>query len=229
MIGKLFGQKQPEKLELPVPMHGGRVFEVNKWAISEFILNQLVPVVGIHPFPFDEQMLMTGAVCRLQPQLIFEWGTNIGKSARIFYEISEAFQIGCEIHSIDLPDEVFHNEHPKNDRGILVRHIPKVKLHQADGLKRSFEIIEKHPEKKRILFFVDGDHSYESVKRELSTILQQCPHANVLLHDTFFQTEESSYNTGPNRAVAEVLEGYANKYKTLSTNLGLPGMTLVYQ
>ena len=59
-------------------------FEVNNWIISEFIVEKLVPVVGVHPFPLDELSLMTAAVCRFQPELIFEWGTNIGKSARIF-------------------------------------------------------------------------------------------------------------------------------------------------
>jgi cephalosporin hydroxylase len=227
MLNKLF--KRSGGFASPLPGHSGELFEINKWILSEFVVQKLVPVVGVHPYPLDEQMLMAAAVCRFRPALIFEWGTNIGKSARIFYEVSKAFGTGSEIHSIDLPDDAFHNEHPRSDRGILVRDIPGVHLHQADGLERSFEIISKQKKENNILFFVDGDHSYESVSRELSAILNRCPGAAVLLHDTFYQTEASGYNIGPFRAVQDVLSQQSHSYKTISTSLGLPGMTLVYR
>lgn len=212
-----------------LPNHSGAEFEINNWVVSDFIVNRLVPVVGFHPFPLNELMMMTSAVCYFKPEFIFEWGTNIGKSARIFYEISEAFNIDTEIHSIDLPDDVYHNEHPQKNRGIMVRGIEKVKLHQADGLVRSFELIDQKKPKGRVLFFVDGDHSYESVKKELETILIKAPNAAILLHDTFYQSEESNYNIGPNKAIKEVLAAQKDEYKTISSNMGLPGMTLVYK
>jgi cephalosporin hydroxylase len=174
-------------------------------------------------------MLMTSAVTYFKPEYIFEWGTNIGKSARIFYEITEAFNINTEIHSIDLPDDVYHNEHPQNNRGKMVKGFKRVHLHQADGLDRSFSLIKEKKPKGRVLFFVDGDHSYESVKRELSSILKEVPDAIILLHDTFYQTEESNYNIGPNKAINEVVGSLEIKYKVLSTNMGLPGMSLVYK
>ncbi|HLG04201.1 MAG TPA: class I SAM-dependent methyltransferase [Bacteroidia bacterium] len=204
-------------------------FEVNNWIISEFIVKKLVPVVGVHPFPLNELMLMTGAVCRFKPSYIFEWGTNIGKSARVFYETIKAFHIPCEIHSIDLPDEVFHKEHPQKNRGKLVRGLKEVTLHQADGLTRSFEIYDQSKTRGNVLFFVDGDHSYTSVMKELSAILQHIPHAAVLLHDTFYQSENAGYNTGPYLAVRDVLAAHGNSYKTIVINTGLPGMTLVYR
>lgn len=213
----------------PAKNTGSAEFEVNNWVISQFIVDTLVPVVGVHPFPLDELMLMTGAVCRVKPRLIFEWGTNIGKSARIFYEVTKSFGISSEIHSIDLPDDVFHGEHPGNERGKMVRGLKEVTLHQADGLTRSFEILEQKGNPEQVLFFVDGDHSFESVSRELSAILTRCPGAAVLLHDTFNQSEDSGYNTGPFRAVNQVLEKFPGKYKTVSTRLGLPGMTLVFK
>ncbi|HWY11545.1 MAG TPA: hypothetical protein VN026_09475 [Bacteroidia bacterium] len=77
-------------------------------------------------------------------------------------------------------------------------------------------------------FFVDGDHSCESVKKELSTILQNVPDTAVLLHDTFYQSEDSKYNIGPFKAVKEVLGNY-KEYELISTNMGLPGMSLVYK
>lgn len=220
---------KPKTFDNPVPSHGGSEFEVNNWVISDFIVNRLAPVVGFHPFPLNELMLMTATVCYFKPEFIFEWGTNIGKSARVFYEITEAFHIKSHIHTIDLPDDVFHNEHPKQNRGIMVNGLPRVTMHQADGLKRSFELIEKHKPGGRVLFFVDGDHSYDTVKNELQTILNQYPQALVLLHDTFYQSEASKYNIGPNKAIQEVMASRGNAYVQIATNMGLPGMTLIYK
>jgi len=202
-------------------------FEVNKWIVSEYVANRLMPVAGVHPFPLDELMLMTSTVCRFKPELIFEWGTNIGKSARIFYEITHTFKIDCEIHSIDLPDDVFHNEHPQKNRGKMVKGIDAVKLHQSDGLTCSLEIFNKKNPKGNILFFIDGDHSYETVKKELETILKNIPQAIILLHDTFYQSEDSGYNIGPIKAINETVN--KENYKIISTNCGLPGMTLLYK
>ena len=227
MIKKIFSKEK--SYSDPALNLNATEFEVNNWIISDFVVNKLVPVVGFHPFPLNELMLMTAAVCRFKPAMIFEWGTNIGKSARIFYEITEAFQVPAEIHSIDLPDDVFHNEHPQKDRGKLVKGISKVTLHQADGLKRSFELIEKKKPKGKVLFFVDGDHSYETVENELEVILKNAPDAIVLLHDTFYQSEHSGYNIGPNKAISEVLSNTKDKYTVVSTNMGLPGMSLVYK
>jgi hypothetical protein len=74
-------------------------FEVDNWAISQFVVRRLVPVVGCHPFPLQELMLMVAAVCRFEPAEIFEWGTHIGKSARIFYECASHYRIEADIHS----------------------------------------------------------------------------------------------------------------------------------
>lgn len=226
MIDKLF--KSSKKFEDPAKNPGSTEFEVNNWIVSDFVVSNLVPVVSAHPFPLNELMLMTATVCRFKPELIFEWGTNIGKSARIFYEITKAFNIRSEIHSIDLPDDVFHNEHPQNNRGKMVRGLKEVTLHQADGIECSLGLIKQKTPKGKVLFFVDGDHSYESVKKELSAILQHVPDAVVLLHDTFYQSEDSKYNIGPYKAVKEVLGNYKG-YELISTNMGLPGMSLVFK
>ena len=204
-------------------------FEVNNWIISEFILKKIIPVVGIHPFPLNELSLMVATVCRLNPTHIFEWGTHIGKSARIFYETADHFKINCQIHSIDLPDEIGHIEHPKANRGKLVRRIKQVILHQGDGLEVSLKICKKIREKITPLFFLDGDHSYSSVKRELTGIIKNVPNAHILIHDTFYQSSESGYNVGPSQATQDVLSSIPTNYKIIATNTGLPGMTLLYQ
>ncbi len=211
--------------------------EVNNWAISEFILQRLVSVVGIQPYPINEQCLMAAAVCALKPALIFEWGTNLGKSARIFYETARQFKVRTQIYSIDLPDDVEHVEHPGEKRGMYVRRLEGVHLLQGDGLETSLSVYRERMASlslvdKRVakasLFFIDGDHGYDSVKRELEGIIGAVPEANILLHDTFFQSPESHYNIGPYQAVQDVLRT-APPYRILRQDLGLPGMTLLYR
>jgi cephalosporin hydroxylase len=204
-------------------------FEVNNWAISEFIVNELIPIVGIHPYPISELNLMVAAVCRLKPAHIFEWGTNIGKSARIFYETARHFKLNIHIHSIDLPDNSEHGEHPKSRRGMLVKDIEAVTLHCGDGLDKTLEIWSREKYPPAPLIFIDGDHSYESVRRELEGILTNIPSANILLHDTLYQSESSRYNIGPYKAIKEVLSMRSQPYRMISTSLGLPGMTLLYK
>ncbi len=203
-------------------------FEVDNWMLSEFIVEKLVPVVDMHPYPLCELNLMVAAVCRLKPEQIFEWGTNIGKSARIFYETGKRFNIPLEIHSIDLPDDHEHQEHPKGDRGYLVRGRAGVALHQGDGLSTSIELYRRNPGY-RTLVFIDGDHSYESVYRELNGVIDAMPNAHILLHDTFYQSETSGYNTGPYRAVSQTLMERPGLFRAMSTTTGLPGMTLLYK
>lgn len=202
-------------------------FEVDNWTISEFIIKKLIPVVGIHPYPITELNLMVAAICRLKPEQVFEWGTNIGKSARIFYETGKRFDIPLEIHSIDLPDNQDHQEHPRSRRGRMVRGYAGVSLYQADGLSKAIELYRRKREN-RTLVFIDGDHSYESVYRELCGVIEAMPNASILLHDTFYQSAQAGYNIGPHKAVTEALAAVPGKYRVMSTATGLPGMTLLY-
>lgn len=203
-------------------------FEVDNWVLSDFIVKKLIPVVGTHPYPIAELNLMVAAVCRLKPQQIFEWGTNIGKSARIFYETGKRFGIPLEIHSIDLPDDLDHQEHPRSGRGRMVKGYSGVSLYQADGLSKSIELYQRRSQD-RTLVFIDGDHSYESVRRELAGIVEAMPNAAILLHDTYYQSEQSGYNIGPYKAVTEMLATMPGKYRVMSMMTGLPGMTLLYK
>ena len=204
-------------------------FEVNNWLVSEFVLNTLVPIVGVHPFPLNELVLMVAAVCRLKPDRIYEWGTHLGKSARVFYETARHFGLDVEIHSVDLPDHVIHQEHPGHQRGMLVKGLQDVHLHQGDGLSVCLDIQAQAAKTKQTLIFIDGDHSYASVRRELAGIMTGIPEAHILLHDTFFQSSESGYNVGPYRAISEAITETDVRYRLLSTQTGLPGMTLLYQ
>jgi cephalosporin hydroxylase len=206
----------------------GTEFEVNNWTLSEFIVDKIIPIVGIHPFPLNELMLISSTVCFIKPTHIFEWGTHFGKSARIFYETARYFDIKTEIHSIDLPENIEHNEHPHKERGKFVKHLKKISLHLGDGLNISLSILKENKDKKIIpLFFLDGDHSYDSVKRELNGIFEQYPKSNILIHDTFSQTQESNYNVGPYEAVKEFLKDKNDIFVLIETKTGLPGMTLL--
>lgn len=213
------------------PNPRGSEFETNNWILSEFVVNRLVPAVGVHPYPLNELMLMAGAVCRFRPSHVFEWGTNIGASARVFYETAAHFRIPLEVHSVDLPPDVEHVEQPGNTRGRLVRNKPGVFLHLGDGLETSLSIYRSRCAGQRVLFFIDGDHSYESVRRELEAILENVTDPVVLLHDTFYQSAESGYNIGPFKAVGDVLAGRngGQVFRTVVIGTGLPGMTLLYR
>ncbi|MHC4533210.1 MAG: CmcI family methyltransferase [Planctomycetota bacterium] len=198
--------------------------EVNKWELSNFVTNNLVPIVGIHPFPVDELLLICSAVVYFNPDIIIEWGTHKGCSARVFYEVTKHFKISTEIHSIDLPPHVSHPENISEKRAHLVQGLP-VYLHLGDGLDVAKELLQK----KRDLFpliFVDGDHNYKSVIRELNGIKSVVQKAAVLVHDTFYQVAESNYYCGPYNAVREFAN--QNGIEVSSTILGLPGMSLLW-
>lgn len=203
-------------------------FEVNNWVLSDFVLDKLIHFAGTRPFPLNELLFMSGTIIRFQPDHLFEWGTHVGKSARIFYETGRTFNIKCTIHTIDLPDEVDHIEHPGRQYAILIRNIPQIQKYRGDGLDESFRIASSLPTNTRFMFFLDGDHSYTSVHRELDAIIQSFPHACVLLHDTFFQTADSGYNIGPYQAIDTALKSNGEKYQVIHTATGLPGMTLLY-
>jgi cephalosporin hydroxylase len=197
--------------------------------LSRFVLTRLIPTVGIQPFPLHELLLMCAAVCRLEPPLIFEWGTHVGRSARVFYECARHYGIVTQIHSVDLPDEIGHVEHPRDLRGRLVRGLPNVHLHQGDGIEVSLAIWRSSGRPPTPLFFIDGDHAYESVFRELSAVAAEIPGASVLLHETFNQSSGSGYNVGPHRAIEDVMRAHRGRYRRIDSGLGLPGMTLLHR
>jgi cephalosporin hydroxylase len=202
-------------------------FEVDLWTLSRFLLEKVVPAVGTHPYPLNELLLMTGAACWLKPSVVFDWGTHIGASARIFYECNGTFNLGYEIHSIDLPPDATHVEHPGQEHGRLVRGLDNVHLHRGHGVEVALEQWQKLGCPKRPLFFVDGDHAYESVRDELNQIFSTVPDASALVHDTFFQSAESNYNVGPARAIDEIIGKFPSRFRVIKSGLGLPGMTLL--
>lgn len=211
----------------PVRNANSSQFEVDLWTLSDFVLDKIVPAVGVRPYPLNELLMMTAAACRLRPSVVFDWGTHIGVSARVFHECERAFGLGYEIHSVDLPPDVDHVEHPGQEHGRLVRGLANVHLHRGNGVKVSLELWRDRGKPPRPLFFVDGDHAYESVRDELTEIFEAVPDASALAHDTFFQSADSNYNVGPARAVDEIVARYPGRFEVVTSGLGLPGMTLL--
>lgn len=213
-------KKRGPLLGFPVDGSGEMAYGFNKMMLSEFIEERILPIVGSWPYPLDELLMMTGAICLVRPTKIFEWGTYIGTSARIFYETCRHYDIDAEIHSIDLPDTVEHAEHPHKERGRLVRGLKRVSLHQGDGVSVALSLLTEEDRRTgRILFFVDGDHAYASVKRELEAIVRDGCWSGILMHDTFHRND-------PYRALQDVF-GEREDVMLFSTVLGLPGMTLI--
>lgn len=227
-IYQMFGRKKPAKI-YPDPAKNKNCteFEVDNWIVSEFVVDRLLPVIGHHPYPLPELTLIAGTVAYFKPKLICEWGTHIGKASRAFYEICQGFNIDAEIHTIDLPDEVEHVEHPHESRGLLIKDIPSIRQHLGDGVDTAVKIYSDNGKPIPALFFVDGDHSYETVKRELTTILQRVEKPIILAHDTFYQSRQAEYNIGPFQAINDIF-GERKEFTILSTKIGLPGMSLIY-
>jgi hypothetical protein len=189
--------------------------------LGRFVQYGLLPIVGSLPYPPNELMLMSAAMVWLRPALVIEWGTNIGVSARVFYEVSRHYDIGAEIHSIDIPSDTPHFENPRHQRGILV-HGLDVKLHVGDGLQTALNLLSNQ-RSNPVLIFLDGDHSKSSVLREASGIWRVNPDCPILFHDTFPSSDDDH---GPRSALKELVAGNGS-LALYETQLGRPGMTFV--
>lgn len=225
-IRQLFSRPKLEN-DQAINAFDGKLFEVNNWVVSKFILKQLVPIVGIKPFPLPELQLLTAATIYFKPTHIFDWGTHVGKAARIFWEIKKAFMIPFVQYSIDLPDTVDHPEHPHKLRGKMIKKMPEINQLDGDGVTEALRVY-KQLNDSNPLFFLDGDHEYKTVKRELHQLHKYVKKPVIIVHDTFFQTKKSHYNVGPHRAIVEFIQKEPNTYQVIELNLGLPGMTLLY-
>lgn len=198
----------------------GDIMEVDSWAISEILLKKVIPVIDVHPYPLNEQMLMASAVAFVQPKIIVEWGTHYGKSARLFWEISKALHLNIEVHTVDLMDPN-HPEFPGSARGKYLGSTT-VKQHVGDGYEVAMSLLKEN--KQPALIYIDGDHSKESVKKDL-TIWNELPSGSgVLAHDVFYQNP-TNYNIGPYQSIQEFLIEQKDTISQVQWQLlGLPGM-----
>lgn len=201
-------------------------FEVDNFIVQDFV-DKLASEIPLHPYPKVELSLMTGVVNWVRPSHILEWGTHFGVSAFIFHKIIHSFNLKTKLITIDIPPSVKHEEQPGNNRGKYIKGINGIEQLLGDGVTTALEFLKNKRNVNNPLFFLDGDHQYKSVRRELMLINKRYPQAYILLHDTFSQLDSSGYNSGPFRAISEFLEQH-NEYKHVSTAYGLPGMSFLY-
>jgi len=158
----------------------------------------------------DEVLFMATLMNVRKPRYVFEWGTNVGASARIFYEAAVLLEIPCEVHTIELPMELSHLDvdHPGERIGI---YLPDDDGHKTvkmcswwgDGVTMAMELHDSvRPEP--TLFYVDGDHRFESVMRELRLIRHKAPTTPILMHDTIHLPD-----------VAKAIETFSREYPGL--------------
>ncbi len=136
--------------------------------------------LGIPGYGEDEIAFMEETILLCPPHLIGDWGTNRGSSARIFYELTAYYHIACEVHTVDLPGVLAPNDHPGHTWGEFIKDTGVI-WHEGDGVT---EALLYSVEIGQPLFFLDGDHSYENVYREIRMIHRVRPEATMLLHDT---------------------------------------------
>jgi len=99
-----------------------------------------------------------------------------------------------------------------------------VNLHRGDGAEKAVELI-KNAGDVEPLCMLDGDHSYQTVRRELATISEVAPLATILIHDTFQQ--ENGDQSGAFLAAEEFISAKTNIRQIISCNVGRPGLTLI--
>jgi hypothetical protein len=176
-------------------------------------------------------MLMCSALLWLRPRLVVEYGTNIGVSARVFWETSKHYDLHTVIHSIDLPSDSAYMKgctdwtaslSPARARGILVKNLG-VHLHEGDGVETAVKLIREENAEDPLVF-IDGDHAKESVLREASAIWSNFPKASILFHDTF---EGLDCKSGAREALRELLANRSDRPLVYDLPVGHPGMTLV--
>lgn len=202
----------------------GDLFEVDCWSLSELLLERVVPKIGIRPYPLNEQMLMAAAVAFVRPAAIIEWGTHLGKSARLFWEVKEALGLrGCRVCTVDSMDPT-QPEFPGASRGDFLGDTGVEQI-VGDGAQIAGRLIEDIHEP--VLIYVDGDHSREATKRDFSIWPKLPPKSGLLAHDVLFQ-EPSDYNTGPWESLQECLEDNRSTIAQVQWQLlGLPGMAFI--
>lgn len=135
-------------------------------------------------FTDDEIEFMCICVQRFHPDIICEWGTNTGNSARLFYEITRALNNVVPIHSTDICDDIYpqRKQDKRRKRGHHVKGLSVV-LHVGDGATRALLEV-KRAQAVRPLIFIDDNHDEEETLRDLIRITGGLPHALVLVHDS---------------------------------------------
>jgi hypothetical protein len=216
----------------------------------------MLNVPGCFPYPIPEIAIMAAAMVHARPDLVFEWGTNVGCSARVFFEAAKDLGLDTVIYSVDLPLEMscLHVQnplpgcavwHPGSSVGAVVRgevFAGRVFLHEGDGLDVSKKIWnEKGWPAARILWFLDGDHRHENVLRELNEILdhESCRRGRGGGWEWSWPGDGcyillhdthglNGLSPGPHSALSQVFKSVSDRFGKVESHIGPPGMTLLF-
>jgi hypothetical protein len=133
----------------------------------------------------DEVLFMAKTMRDLRPGVVFEWGTNVGASARIFREAASVLGFSCEVHTFELPAELaaLDRDHPGERLGLHSGGVPGIWHHFGDGLYSAL-LLHARIRPSRALFYLDGCHKAGVVLHELESIASAAPEAVILVHDT---------------------------------------------
>lgn len=167
--------------------------------------------IGLHDYPDEHIALFQDTVERLKPTHIFEWGTNWGESARIWYELTEGQDPLCQIHTTDINMlGAPCGEHPGHlhghwIRGQTVMDRPRLHWRRGEGCETSIRLwkvlLPEHS-----LFFIDDSHRVLANARYLRAISHECPPAVIIVHD-------SGVGGEPRAAVDSFLRRHGDGYK----------------
>lgn len=145
--------------------------------------------LGIPGYGDDEVAFIAKTLLKLQPSHVFEWGTNVGASARIFHEVTRLAGIRSTVHTWEHPD-MTTRDHPGHRHAELVDGIATVIPYIGEGLIGALSLYTSTTPA-RALFFLDGDHSYATVLKELRAIAKVAAEAVILVHDLRHPTERT--------------------------------------
>lgn len=148
------------------------------------------------PMPTEDQRAMEKILSYLDPESIFEFGTNWGFTTAIFVQNTSA---KCKIYTLDVCREMFNEDALRKDReldmvlskehtGWVYKQLPnaseKVIQIFQDSLKLKWKEID-YPEYFDLIL-VDACHKYDYVKSDTENALKKMKSGSILLwHDYY--------------------------------------------
>ncbi len=147
------------------------------------------------PMPFEDQQAMLKILSFLDPNYVFEFGTNWGVTTAIFAQNTSP---SCKIYTLDICREMFDEETIKKDRELnmvlskenvgwaykQLQEASKVKQIFQDSLKLNWKEAD-YPDFFDIIF-VDACHKYNYVKSDTENSIKKLKTGGILLwHDYY--------------------------------------------
>lgn len=157
---------------------------------------------GATGMTLPELKLLFDAVSETRPDLIVDWGTQHGNSARILYEATRALGLRAPVHTVELDRE-------RGPYGRMVEGLPVVQ-HQGHGDRVFLELYHRY-ESVRPLVFLDDNHVEHEVSESLYLIHECAPETEILMHDTYPNRSQD-----PDRALRSFLRDFADEYTVVA-------------